>query len=189
MWNPLRETEYFKKGKPWLLNFFDRLKFYAGSADEIYQYRDDFLRGKFHIDIEETTFNLGKYKEYIESMKESAQIFKAHQESSFQAVRQRWIENGLDHFESDTETEDTHADDVLPDGCEPINATIPGSVWKVLIEEGQEVKKGDTVAVLESMKMEFPIESEYSGVIEKVFIKTSQQVDAGQMIAAVKTEE
>ena len=43
----------------------------------------------------------------------------------------------------------------LPDGCEPINATIPGSVWKVLIEEGQEVKKGDTVAVLESMKMEF----------------------------------
>ncbi len=39
------------------------------------------------------------------------------------------------------------------------------------------------------MKMEFPIESEYSGVIEKVFIKTSQQVDAGQMIAAVKTEE
>ena len=116
-------------------------------------------------------------------------IFKAHQEASFQAERQRWIENGLDHFESDTETEDTHADDVLPDGCEPINATIPGSVWKVLIEEGQEVKKGDTVAVLESMKMEFPIESEYNGVIEKVFIKTSQQVDAGQMIAAVKTEE
>ena len=87
----------------------------------------------------------------------------------------------------------------MPDGCEPINATIPGSVWKVLIEEGQEVKKGDTVAVLESMKMEFPIESEYSGVIEKVFIKTSQQVvhrerlrynySQGQMIAAVKTEE
>ena len=143
----------------------------------------------YKLDIEETTFNLGKYKEYLESIKESAQKFKAHQEASFQAERQRWIENGLDHFESDTETEDTHADDVLPDGCEPINATIPGSVWKVLIKEGQEVKKGDTVAVLESMKMEFPIESEYSGVIEKVFIKTSQQVDAGQMIAAVKTEE
>lgn len=73
MWNPLRETEYFKKGKPWLLNFFDRLKFYPCSADEILQYRDDFLRGKFHIDIEETTFNLGKYKEYLESIKESAQ--------------------------------------------------------------------------------------------------------------------
>lgn len=69
MWNPLRETEYFKKGKPWLLNFFDRLKFYPCSADEILQYRDDFLRGKFHIDIEETTFNLGKYKEYLESIK------------------------------------------------------------------------------------------------------------------------
>ena len=32
MWNPLRETEYFKKGKPWLLNFFDRLKFYPVSS-------------------------------------------------------------------------------------------------------------------------------------------------------------
>ncbi len=66
-----QETEYFTDGKPWLLNFFDQIKFYPCSADEILQYRDDFLRGKFHIEIEETTFNLGEYKEYLESIKES----------------------------------------------------------------------------------------------------------------------
>ena len=189
MWNPLRETEVFKKGKPWLLNFFDRLKFYPCSADEILQYRDDFLRGKFKVEIEETTFNLGEYKKYLESIKESAAKFKAHQEASFEAERQRWIEQGLDHFVSETEETNTHEDEVLPDDCEAINATIPGSVWKVLVNENDEVKKGQQIAVLESMKMEFPIEAEFDGVIKKVYVKSSQQVDAGQMIAAIKSKE
>ncbi len=189
MWNPLRETEYFRKGKPWLLNFFDRLRFYPCSADEILQYRDDFLRGKFHIDIEETTFNLGEYKKYLESIKESAERFKKHQEASFEAERQRWIEQGLDHFVSETENADTHEDDVLPDDCEPINAAIPGSVWKVLAEENSVVKKGEQIAVLESMKMEFPVESEYDGVIKKIYVKSGQQLNAGQMIAAIKAED
>lgn len=189
MWNPLRETEVFKKGKPWLLNFFDRLKFYPCSADEILQYRDDFLRGKFKVEIEETTFNLGEYKKYLESIKESAAKFKAHQEASFEAERQRWIEQGLDHFVSETEETNTHEDEVLPDDCEAINATIPGSVWKVLVNENDEVKKGQQIAVLESMKMEFPIEAEFDGIIKKVYVKSSQQVDAGQMIAAIKSKE
>lgn len=189
MWNPLRETEYFKKGKPWLLNFFDRLKFYPCSADEILQFRDDFIRGKFNIEIEETTFHLGAYKEYLESIKESAAKFKAHQEASFEAERQRWIEQGLDHFVSETDDQQQSNDDILPDGCEAVTAAIPGSVWKVIAEEGQRISEGDTIAVLESMKMEFPVESEYDGIVEKVFIKTSQQINAGQMIAAIKTEE
>ena len=189
MWNPLRETDVFKKGKPWLLNFFDRLKFYPCSAGEILQYRDDFLRGKFKIEIEETTFNLGEYKKYLESIKESAAKFKAHQEASFEAERQRWIEQGLDHFVSETEETNVHEDEVLPDDCEAINATIPGSVWKVLVNENDEVKKGQQIAVLESMKMEFPVEAEFDGVIKKVYVKSSQQVDAGQMIAAIKSKE
>lgn len=189
MWNPLRETEFFTKGKPWLLNFFDRLTFYPCSADEILQYREDFLRGQFKIEVEETTFNLGEYKKYLESISESAAKFKAHQEASFEAERQRWIEQGLDHFVSETSEADIHTDDVLPDDCEPINAAIPGSVWKVLVSENETVKRGQQIAVLESMKMEFPVESEFDGVIEKVYIKSGQQINAGQMIAAIKSKE
>ncbi len=189
MWNPLRETEYFKKGKPWLLNFFDRLKFYPCSAEEILQFRDDFLRGKFHIDIEETTFHLGEYKKYLESIKESAAEFKAHQEASFEAERQRWVEQGLDHFESEVEAVEPQEEEILQDGCEPVNATIPGSMWKILLKKGDVVKKGQEVAVLESMKMEFPVKAEYGGVISKVYVKSGQQVNAGQMVAAIKVEE
>ena len=185
MWNPLRETEYFVKGKPWLLNFFDRIKFYPCSADEILKFREDFLRGEFRIDIEETTFHLGEYKKYLESIKESASQFKAHQEASFEAERQRWIEQGLDHFVSDTDNDEASDNDTVPDGCETMTAPIPGSVWKITVNEGSKIKKGDVLAVLESMKMEFTVESEYDGVLKKIFVRTGQQINAGQMIAAI----
>lgn len=185
MWNPLRETEYFVKGKPWLLNFFDRIKFYPCSADEILKFREDFLRGEFRIDIEETTFHLGEYKKYLESIKESASQFKAHQEASFEAERQRWIEQGLDHFVSDTDNDEASDNDTVPDGCEIMTAPIPGSVWKITVNEGSKIKKGDVLAVLESMKMEFTVESEYDGVLKKIFVRTGQQINAGQMIAAI----
>lgn len=185
MWNPLRETEYFKKGKPWLLNFFDQLKFYPCSAEEILQYRDDFLRGKFKIEIEETTFHLGEYKQYLESIRESSKAFKDHQEAAFEAERRRWHEQGLDHFVS--EEPEHHVDEVvIPDGCEGVYATIPGSVWKVLAESGNTVKKDEEIVVLESMKMEFPIQVENSGKIKELYVKAGDQVDAGQLLAAVE---
>lgn len=188
MWNPLQETKCFQAGKPWLLNFFDQLKFYPCSAEEILKYREDFLRGEFDIEIEETTFNLGEYKAYLESIRESSAKFKAHQEASFEAERQRWREQGLDHFVSETENTAEVEEAELPEGCEGCNATIPGSVWKLLVEEGSEVKKGEQLVVLESMKMEFPIEAPADGVVKKVFIHTSEQVNAGQLLVAMETK-
>ena len=155
MWNPLRETDVFRKDKPWLLNFFDRLRFYPCSAEEILQYREDFLRGKFHVEIEEASFHLGRYKQYLEQIHESAAAFKAHQEAAFQAERQRWKAEGLDHFISEEQDTAGHIEEQIPDGCDPVAAVIPGSVWKVLADEGEAVEKGQKIAVLESMKMEF----------------------------------
>lgn len=185
MWNPLQETKFFTKDKPWLLNFFDQIKFYPCSAEEILQYREDFLRGKFEIQVEETSFHLGKYKEYLESIKESSKKFKKHQEAAFEAEKQRWVEQGLDHFDSEEETV-TSEDRVLPEGSEGIEAAIPGSVWKILVEEGQQVKKGENVVILESMKMEFPIAAEEDGVVTAVCVTPGEQVLAGQYVVGIK---
>lgn len=185
MWNPLRETKFFKKGKPWLLNFFDQIKFYPCSADEILKFRDDFLRGKFEIQIEETSFNLGKYKKYLESIKDSAKKFKDHQEAAFEAERQRWHEKGLDHFVSET-PEVSHEEVQIPDGCDAVNATVPGCVWKVVRKEGEKVQKGEQIMIMESMKMEFPVIATEDGVLRKIYAKPGEQVEAGQVMAAVK---
>lgn len=187
MWNPLKETKYFKAGKPWLLNFFDQIKFYPVSPEEILEDREKFLRGKFDIKIEETTFSFKEYKKFLADNEETIKKFKEHQEASFEAERQMWKEKGLDEFVSETEDANGIVDEVLPDGCEAARTNIPGSVWKVLVTEGDTVKAGDQLAVLESMKMEFPIESEYDGVVEKVYLKTGEVVNAGQLAVAIKT--
>lgn len=186
MWNPKQETKYFVKGKPWLLNFFDQIKFYPCSAEEILKYREDFLRGEFEIKIEETSFHLGEYKEYLESIKDSAAKFKAHQEESFEAERKRWKEQGLDHFVSE-EPQVANSDEVkIPEDCEAVNAPISGSVWKILAKAGDLIKAGQDIAVLESMKMEFPITADEDGIVEAIFIKEGQQVNAGSPVAAFK---
>ena len=74
----------------------------------------------------------------------------------------------------------------IPDGCEAVRTNIPGSVWKVLVTEGDRVKAGEQLAVLESMKMEFPMEAEYDGEVEKVYIKPGEVVNAGQLAVAIR---
>lgn len=188
MWNPLKETKSFKKGKPWLLNFFDRLQFYPVSADEILKLREDFLRGKFEVEIEETTFNLGEYEKFLEENKESIKKFKDHQEASFEAERLRWKEQGLDEFVSETDEVPAIAEEDIPDGCEAARTNIPGSVWKVLVKAGDKVSKGQQIMILESMKMEFPVEAEVSGTIEKIYINAGDQVNAGHLAASIRVD-
>ena len=185
MWNPLQPTEAFLPGKPWLLDFFDQLHFYPVGADEMLQLRRDCLRGRFNPRIEETTFNLGDYLRFLKENEQDIARFKEHQEASFQAEHDRWVEEGLDVFVSDEPTQAAFADDDVPIGCEPANAQISGAVWKVLAETGTHVEAGDEVIVLESMKMEFPVCAPCSGVIEKVFVDQGTLVTAGQMVVAV----
>ena len=94
----------------------------------------------------------------------------------------------MDHFDSEDENIDSE-EAVLPEGSEGIEATIPGSVWKVLVEEGQEVKKGENVVILESMKMEFPIAAEEDGVITTICVKSGEQVQAGQYVVGIEAKE
>lgn len=63
-----------------------------------------------------------------------------------------WKEKGLDEFDSETQDAPAIVEETVPDGCEAARTNIPGSVWKVLVEDGQKVREGDTLVILESMK-------------------------------------
>ncbi len=69
-----------------------------------------------------------------------------------------------------------------PEDETEIGASIPGTVMKVLVNEGDEVKPNQTVAILEAMKMETNLQSPIAGVVEAVPVKEGQQVKAGQLI-------
>ena len=61
MWNRYRQTAEFPGGKPWLLRFFDQIRFYPVSESELLKLRKDFIAGHFKLRVEETTFSLKQY--------------------------------------------------------------------------------------------------------------------------------
>jgi urea carboxylase len=186
MWNRLRQTKSFKAGKPWLLRFFDQIQFYPVEADELLKLREDFIRGRFEADITETTFRLKDYLEFLSSIKESTAAFRHTQQAAFQTERENWKKLGLSEYISEHETSEMIEQELAED-TEAIRSTMPGSVWKILVKEGQKVEKGDPLIIEESMKMEFPQLAPFDGYIDSIHVKQGDEVQAGQLIVGMKT--
>ena len=66
-----------------------------------------------------------------------------------------------------------------------IKAHITGTVWKVEVGVGQELEEGDTVVILESMKMEMPVEAEDAGIVEEVRCEEGQSVQEGDVLVVL----
>jgi biotin carboxyl carrier protein len=60
------------------------------------------------------------------------------------------------------------------------------NVWKVLVSEGDQVADGDTLVILESMKMEIPVLAEGSGSVSRLLVAEGQVVQEGDLIAVVE---
>lgn len=67
-----------------------------------------------------------------------------------------------------------------------VRAEITANVWQVHVEVGQQVSEGDTIAILESMKMEIPVESPAGGMVSEVRVKPEDQVQEGDLIAVIQ---
>jgi acetyl-CoA carboxylase biotin carboxyl carrier protein len=67
-----------------------------------------------------------------------------------------------------------------------IEAHITGTVWKIEVEVGDEVAEGDTVAILESMKMEMPVEAEDEGTVKSISVSEGQAVSEGDTLIVLE---
>lgn len=67
-----------------------------------------------------------------------------------------------------------------------IKAAIPGIIMEVLVKEGQQVKRGDAICVLDSMKMNNTICSSYNGVVSKIYITVGQMVGKDTPLVEIK---
>ena len=67
-----------------------------------------------------------------------------------------------------------------------VEAHITGTVWKVGVQVGESVEEGDTVVVLESMKMEMPVEAEDSGVVKEILVEEGQSVSEGDPLVVLE---
>jgi len=66
-----------------------------------------------------------------------------------------------------------------------VEAIVTGRVWKIEVAAGAQVAEGDTLLILESMKMEIPIESPVSGRVQEICVAVEDPVDEGQIVAIV----
>ena len=180
MWNRYRKTAEFEK--PWLLRFFDQIKFYPVSSEELTQIRHDFPRGNYPLKIEETTFSLAEYQQSLCDAQDSIVTFKEKQQKAFEAERQRWQETGQANFVADEMTQ--VETDVISLTAEQraVDSHVAGNIWKILVEPGDEVIAGQPLLILEAMKMEIEVVAPAAGIVSSLVQKEGAQVHAGQRL-------
>lgn len=71
-------------------------------------------------------------------------------------------------------------------GGEEINSPIQGNIWKIIAKNGQSVKAGETVLILEAMKLENEIVAPRDGVVGEILVSEGQNVDAEQPLYTLK---
>ncbi len=188
MWNRYRQTANFIEEKPWLLRFFDQIKFYEVTADELHQMREDFPRGRVEIKVEETTFSLKKYKDFLTENDASIKTFKKTQQEAFEEERQMWERTGLANFRTEnTEIETQNMEHIeIAEHAEAVESPVQGSLWKVIAKLGDVVEEGEVLAIAESMKMEVDIEAPEHGKITQVLCSEGENVQAGKMLFVIE---
>ena len=94
---------------------------------------------------------------------------------------------GVSSDESSSNSGDSQEESNIPlaNGKEDVSAPLSGTIWKILVSPNQAVKKGDTLVILEAMKMETEIKATRSGVVLNVSVKESDSVTVGQLILSL----
>ena len=185
MWNRYRAVEAFN-GKPWLLRFFDQIRFYPVSADELLQIRRDFPLGRFGLRIEESELALADYQQFLDDEADGIAAFRQQQRAAFDAERQRWIDSGQAHFEVEEAAPEQGEDAPLAAGQHAIESHVAGNLWQVQVEPGTQVQAGDVLVILESMKMEIPLTAPMAGTVREVRVQPGSPVRAGQRVVVLE---
>jgi urea carboxylase len=190
VWNTHRQTDAFIDGKPWLLRFFDQIRFFPVSHDELTDWRRDFPLGRRSIRVEETEFRLADYRAFLADNATSIAAFQQQRQAAFDEERADWERKGeFDRVAALTDSGAGAADEAaiaLPEGTECVEAPFGGVIWKMLVAPGDKVGSDTHLAIIEAMKMEFPVETPGAGTIEAVYVTERQAIQPGAPMFAFR---
>jgi len=183
IWNKFMKNSMFIDGKPWLLRFFDQVRFYPVTEEELDSLRNDFREGRCNVQIEEEIFDLGKYNAFLQRIEPEMEGFRTKQKAAFELEVARWA--------SESDIAAVAADAQRPiDAAEltgsVVSADITGNVWKLVAEAGATVKAGDPLLILEAMKMEFHIAAPCDGIVKTFHCKPGMMINAGDPLVSIE---
>jgi urea carboxylase len=186
MWNTYKSTDAFAQDRPWLLRFFDQIRFYPVSAQELLEFRADFLQGRSHVQISEGDFRLRDYRRFLADNQSSIAAHKARQQAAFEAERGRWQASGQSGFSADLpDAPDAPEYEELPADCVAVSSPVSGSVWRISATPGQRVAAGDTLVIIESMKMEVAVTAPVDGVVRELRCGEGRPAVFGQTLVVL----
>jgi urea carboxylase len=189
VWNTHRQTQDFTDGKPWLLRFFDQIRFFPVTAAELEDWRRDFPLGKRRLRIETERFRLADYRRFLAAEEASIRAFETRRQQAFAAERADWERRGeFSRAEAAAAgTADVPAALVeAPAGCILVEAPLGGSVVRIAVQVGDVVARDATLVVIEAMKAECAVNSSARAVVRALYVTERQAVTPGLALAALE---
>ncbi|HEY6528534.1 MAG TPA: 5-oxoprolinase/urea amidolyase family protein, partial [Cellvibrionaceae bacterium] len=186
MWNTFKTTDAFSQ--PWLLRFFDQIRFYEVSAEELKTIRRDFPQGRYALRIEESEFNLTHYQAFLDENRSGIEAFTAQREAAFAAELEHWRASGQLTYTSPEDSASPIDEAALPPGITAVESPVAGSLWQLQVAEGDQVVAGQVLAILESMKMEIEVTATTAGRVEKILRQPGQSLGLGQCLLWINTQ-
>ena len=187
IWNKYLTNPVFVGGKPWLLRFFDQVRFHPVEEDELTHLRDAFRTGRATIEITDEVFDLGDYNRFLKGIEPELVAFKARQKAAFDIEVAHWKAEEETAASSGVTLADGKVA-VVEAGIDGhvVAADISGSVWKLLVENGATVAAGDPILIVEAMKMEFAVNAPIAGRISSVRCRQGSLINAGDALAVIE---
>ncbi|THU04444.1 urea carboxylase [Lampropedia puyangensis] len=179
IWNKFLKNPVFHQGQPWLLRFFDQVRFYPVSEAELNQFRDDFREGRATVCIEQEVFDYAAYQQFLQDNADSISTFKDKQAQAFKAEVALWKDEVV-------ATQEPVAPELpsiaVQEGQLLVEADLSGSIWKILVEPGQSVGEGETLVIVEAMKMEVHITAPAAAKVDRIACQTGRAVNSGDAL-------
>ncbi|MET8509487.1 urea carboxylase [Streptomyces sp. NPDC004787] len=186
VWSGWQQRGAFEPGKPWLMRFFDRIKWYPVEADELLELRADIISGRFTPKIQEGTFSLSKYRAFLDDNASEIAKFQARQSAAFAAERDAWEAAGeFARAEAAIEAPPQAAPIEIPEGSLLVEAEFAACVWQLNVKPGDRVRPGQPLVTLEAMKMETPVQAPADAVVMQILTTPGHQVEAGTALVVL----
>ncbi|MDX6681654.1 MAG: urea carboxylase, partial [Solirubrobacteraceae bacterium] len=188
VWSRYRTGPPFEPGSPWLLRFFDRIRWHPVGAEELLELRADLAAGRLPIEIEDGSFTLAENAAFLEREAQSIAAFRERQSAAFGAERAAWAAAG--EFDPRPQPRGASTDGnagafEVPPGATVIEAPLSASIWRVDVAAGDQVSAGRRLLTLEAMKMETALDAPCDGEVVAVLVATGDEVVSGAALVVV----
>ena len=145
------------------------------------------MRGEGFFERRDEVFKLEGYRAFLRNHAASIAAGKARQQAAFEAERRRWEATGQIGYSTELPPASEVAnDEKLEAGHVAVVSPVSGSVWRIASALGQSVKAGDTLILVESMKMELPVTAPMDGIVTQLRCAEGRAVQVAQILLIMR---